>query len=244
MFRPLPRRARINAALLPIVSAGVLSAAAPAHAARPFVTDDARLTTAGSCQLESWLRVYPQSREAWALPACNPGGNLEITAGGGRARHDGEAATQDYLLQAKTLLRTLEADGFGLGFAAGRVMHPTVNPGPNLLGNTYAYVPLTLSFGDGRALVHGNLGWLREHGSGRDNLTWGLGGEVALGSRVSAIAELFGDNRVSAFWQSGVRVFIVPERVQIDATVGGQNDGGPGGRWFSLGLRLTPDRLF
>ena len=28
-----------------------------AYAARPFMTDDARLTTEGSCQLESWARV-------------------------------------------------------------------------------------------------------------------------------------------------------------------------------------------
>ncbi|WP_228273780.1 hypothetical protein [Rhodocyclus tenuis] len=233
-----------NAALQLSIAAILLPATLPAFAARPFVTDDARLTTAGSCQLESWLRVYPQSREAWALPACNPGGNLEITAGGGRARGDGEAATQDYLLQAKTLLRTLEADGFGLGFAAGRVMHPTVNPGPNLFGNTYAYVPLTLAFADGRTLIHGNLGWLREHNSRQDKLTWGIGGEYAFGQRVSAIAEVFGDNRAQAFWQTGVRVFIVPDRVQIDATLGGQNDSGPGGRWFSLGLRLTPAQMF
>lgn len=30
----------------------LLAAALPAQAARPFITDDARLTTAGSCQLE------------------------------------------------------------------------------------------------------------------------------------------------------------------------------------------------
>ena len=41
-----------------------------ALAARPFVTDDARLTTAQSCQLETWVRTYPDSREAWALPAA------------------------------------------------------------------------------------------------------------------------------------------------------------------------------
>ncbi|MEW6563131.1 MAG: hypothetical protein AB1400_07865 [Pseudomonadota bacterium] len=35
----------------------------PAWAARPFVTDDARLTKANSCQLESWTRSYSGSRE-------------------------------------------------------------------------------------------------------------------------------------------------------------------------------------
>ena len=60
---------------------------APAEAARPFVTDDARMTAAGSCQLESWTRFYDDNTEVWALPACNPTGNLELTFGGGQARY-------------------------------------------------------------------------------------------------------------------------------------------------------------
>ena len=84
-----------------------------AFAARPFVTDDARLTTAGSCQLESWARIYPQSRELWMLPACNPGGNFEITAGAGMAHNDHAPRSDDYVLQAKTLFKPLESNGWG-----------------------------------------------------------------------------------------------------------------------------------
>ena len=32
-------------------------------AARPFMTDDARLTTEGSCQVESWARLYTSRSE-------------------------------------------------------------------------------------------------------------------------------------------------------------------------------------
>ncbi|MBL8427420.1 MAG: hypothetical protein JNM16_08135, partial [Dechloromonas sp.] len=119
-----------------------------AFAARPFVTDDARLTTAGSCQLESWMRIYPDSKELWALPACNPTGNLEFTVGGGRARHDDAPATSDYVFQAKTLFRPLETNDWGIGFAVGTIRHPEINPGPNMLGNTYAYIPLSVSLND------------------------------------------------------------------------------------------------
>lgn len=216
----------------------------PAQAARPFVTDDARLTTAGSCQLESWVRSYRASTEFWALPACNPGGNFEITAGGGLARSDGAPNSHDYVIQAKTLFRELSPNGWGIGLAAGRVMHPAVNPGPNLLGNTYAYVPASFSFLDDKAVVHANLGWLRDRATRRDNLSWGIGGEWAFNERLSAIAESFGDNRNKPYWQAGLRVFIVPQRVQIDGTVGQQMHGPHESRWFSLGLRLTPDRLF
>jgi hypothetical protein len=94
------------------------------------------MTTAGSCQLEGWMRVYPDSREVWMLPACNPGGNFEITAGGGRAKNTGESATADYVLQAKTLFRPLETNDWGIGLAAGTVRHPENNPGPNLLAGT------------------------------------------------------------------------------------------------------------
>lgn len=116
-----------------------------AFGARPFVTDDARLTTGGSCQIESWMRVYPDSNELWALPACNPTGNLEFTLGGGRAKPQGEQATTDYLFQLKTLFRPLATNDWGWGLAVGTIRHPEINPGPNMLGNTYAYIPLSIS---------------------------------------------------------------------------------------------------
>lgn len=109
-----------------------------AFAARPFMTDDARLTTAGSCQLESWTRVYKNSQEQWALPACNPTGNFEITAGGGRSKKTGEPGINDFVLQGKTLFRELNTNGYGWGLAVGQVNHPSVILGPNSLGNTYA----------------------------------------------------------------------------------------------------------
>lgn len=218
--------------------------ALPAWAARPFVTDDARLTTAGSCQLESWMRVYQDSREAWALPACNPGGNLEFTAGGGRARPDGDAATSDYVFQLKTLFRSLETDGWGWGLALGRVVHPEIRPGPNQLGNTYAYLPFSASFGGGRWVMHANLGWLRDRASRDHRGTWGLGGEYYPHPRLALVAESFGDDTGKPYWQTGLRYSIIPDLLQVDTTVGAQHDGGRGGRWLSFGLRWTPARLF
>lgn len=215
----------------------------PALAARPFVTDDARMTTAGSCQLESWMRVYPESREVWALPACNPWGNLEFTFGGGRAKNSGENATQDYMFQFKTLFRPLETNGWGWGLAAGSVQHPDINPGPNLLGNTFVYVPVSFSFADDKVVIHNNLGWLKDKSTGDHRLTWGVGGEFHVSTRVTAIAEAFGDNRNGPFWQAGARFAIVPERVQVDATFGRELNGPTDNRWFSFGLRLTPDRF-
>ena len=182
-----------------------------AFAARPFVTDDARLTTAGSCQLESWMRIYPDSKELWALPACNPTGNLEFTVGGGRARHDDAPATSDYVFQAKTLFRPLETNDWGIGFAVGTIRHPEINPGPNMLGNTYAYIPLSVSLNDDKVILHANLGWLKDKASGQNNLSWGVGSEFKLHAKLLGIAETFGDNRSMSYGQVGVRYSVRPE---------------------------------
>jgi len=222
----------------------LIALSSPVWAARPFVTDDARLTNAGSCQLESWMRMYPASRELWALPACNPGGNFELTLGGGVARVDGQVATRDYVLQAKTLFRPLSRNDWGWGMAIGMVDHPEIHPGPNQLGNAYAYLPLSRSFNDDQVVLHGNLGWLRDRATHMDNLTWGMGAEYRLAEHITAIAESFGDNRVRPYWQLGGRFAVVPDRVQVDATLGQQFAGSNTGRWLSFGLRLTPDRLF
>ena len=222
----------------------MLAAVADAHAARPFVTDDARLTTAGSCQLESWMRVYRQSEEIWALPACNPSGNLEFTVGGGKARNDGGASATDWLFQLKTLFRPLETNGWGWGLAAGTIRHPSINPGPNLFGNTYVYVPASFSFADDQVIIHTNLGLLKERVSGRQNVTFGVGAEYKLSPRLMLIGETFGDNNNPPYGQIGGRFGIVPDKVQIDATIGQQLNGASNSRWISFGLRLTPDSLW
>jgi hypothetical protein len=218
----------------------------PAEAARPFVTDDARLTTAGSCQLESWTRFYADSTEVWALPACNPSGNLEFTFGGGQARyHDLSLPTsEDYVLQAKTLFRTLETNGWGWGAAIGTVRHPEINPGPNLHGNNYIYFPMSLSFADDLLVMHLNTGWIHHKSLSSERLTWGVGSEINATQRLTLIAESFGDNQDNPYWQTGVRYSVVPNLFQVDATVGRQIGNSDSNRWFSFGLRFTPASLF
>jgi hypothetical protein len=226
-----------------ILVAGVVLVV-PAWAARPFVTDDARLTTAGSCQLESWVRLYEASSEFWALPACNPGSNLEITLGGGRASYTGAHTTDDYVLQVKTLFKPLVARGWGWGLAVGRVEHPEIAPGPNQLGTTYAYLPFSASLAEDRFFLHANVGWLRDKASQQDRNTWGLGGEYYPQPRLAVIAESFGDDKGRPYWQAGLRYSIIPDLFQVDATTGQQQGGDSASRWLSFGLRWTPDRLF
>lgn len=217
----------------------------PSWAARPFITDDARLTTAGSCQLESWVRLYQDSREVWALPACNPTGNLEITLGGGQAKDFESAAhTADYVFQFKTLFKPLTPNGWGIGLAAGRVLHPERRAGPNQLGNTYAYLPISVGVNNDQVIVHTNLGWLKDAASSKGFMTWGTGAEIQTGlPRLHVIAETFGDDQNRPYWQSGLRWALIPNLVQLDATFGQQAGGSSSSQWMSFGLRWTPERL-
>ncbi|HJV93888.1 MAG TPA: hypothetical protein VJ572_10425 [Azonexus sp.] len=227
-----------------IIAIALLGCSQSTWAARPFVTDDARLTTEGSCQLESWTRIYPDSEELWALPACNPTGNFELTLGAGLSRADGEPTTRDYVLQAKTLFKSLEVNGWGIGFALGKVYHPEITPGPNQLGNSYAYVPFSASFKDDHIVMHVNLGWLRDRASKEDSVTWGIGGEFRVSPRLAAIAETYGDHRSTPYGQVGLRIAVVPDLFQIDATAGRQFNGVGDNQWLSIGIRFTPERLF
>jgi hypothetical protein len=58
-------------------------------------------------------------------------------------------------------------------------------------------------------------------------------------ARFGLIGETYQQDKGKPMVQLGGRIWVVPERVQIDGTVGDRFGGGE--RWFSIGLRLlTP----
>jgi hypothetical protein len=209
-----------------------------AQAARPMVTDDARIVDAKACQVESWVKRNQDSTEYWAQPACNFTGNLELSLGGAKGKDDGGIQTTDIVLQAKTLFKPLEPDGWGWGLAVGNVRHPAIHTGNNLLGDLYAYVPATFSLRNDRVLVHTNVGWLHEREARRHRMTWGLGTEAQWSASTWLIAEVFGQNQGKPFYQVGLRYWLVPDHVQVDTTYGNRAGSGAQERWFSIGLRL------
>lgn len=205
-----------------------------AYAARPMITDDARIVDDKSCQVESWSKNNRDSREFWALPSCNFTGNLELAFGGATTQADGETRLTDKVFQAKTLFRTLQTNDWAWGLAVGNVSHPDVNR--KVLGDLYAYIPASFSFLEDAVLVHTNIGWQREKEDRRQTMTWGIGSELELTPSTWLIAETYGQNQGRPFYQMGVRHWIVHNRVQIDATYGNRSDGSTS--WFSIGLRL------
>jgi hypothetical protein len=226
------RTARILQNILPHLTLAFHFAAfflaSGAHAARPFNTDDARVVDRGGCQVETFYkeqRSYSGS-EFWFLPACNPFG-LELTLGGNRIEGD-----DSLVLQAKMLLKPLDTNGYGFAVSAGA-----------LGGDPYVNGIASVSFFDDRAVVHANIGAIRDREADLTRGTWGLGLEALLfAPRLYGILETYGERGEKPTLHYGLRFWIVPNRFQIDATHGeqrqGSQDGSPAQRFNSVGLRI------
>ena len=211
---------RASASTLLIAALGLASASA--HAARPFVTDDARIVD--KCQIETYYKEQQtySGNEFWFLPACNTEylglpWNFEITAGGNRI--EGE---KNGILQAKFLLKTLQTNGIGYALSLG------------MLGDQpYFNTVMSKSILDDRVVFHGNLGSFRDTGG-----TWGYGAEVLLWApRVYGIFESYGQHRETPTYHYGFRFWIVPDHFQVDMTHGDQTGAGDR-RFYTVGLRF------
>lgn len=199
-----------------------------------MITDDARLVDAGACQLESWVHRHRSEHEFWALPACNPGGNFEMTVGGALAYADGRREGSAFVVQGKTLLKPLTTNGYGIGLAAGYA----TQPGSDQAGSPYFYIPASFSWADDRVVIHTNIGNIHERETRKTRLTWGLGSELQAGERLYVIAESYGQDKGNPFFQFGLRYWLIPNHVQIDTTYGSQFGHRQETHWISLGLRL------
>jgi hypothetical protein len=236
--------------VLRLVCTVVWAIACPALAARPLVTDDARVVDPGACQFETWTRIGDAGTEYWALPACSAVGNLELTAGVGLLPdHLGAGPSRSVVqLQAKTLFRTLETGRVAFGLAAGGLLRAQdaldEDLDADLLGEVYAYAPVSLTLRAERAWLHLNAG-VRHRGGGTGTLMlWGAGGEVVVAGPVTAVAEAYGDAPGPAFMQAGLRITLVPDRLQVDTTYGRSVPDGHSDDWATVGLRVLSPTLF
>jgi hypothetical protein len=209
----------------------LLAAAPVAQAARPFVTDDARIVDKDGCQVETFVkrqRRFDES-EFWILPACNPWGS-ELTIGHARVDSTPFGDTRTTILQAKTLLKPLATNGSGFALTLGVLANTANSPYFNAIGS--------FSFGGDRVVVHTNLGGIRDNVAKISRGTWGAGAEVLLiAPRLYGIIETYGQRGEKPTAHTGLRFWIVPNRVQVDTTVGLQQSS-PERRFGTVGLRI------
>ncbi|WP_020182403.1 hypothetical protein [Methylotenera sp. 1P/1] len=203
-------------------------------AGRPFFTDDAGLTTAGKCQVESWVQVnQSDTKDMWTVPACNPSGNFELSLGLNYFQVSQQEDVKSYLLQGKTLFRELEANSWGLGFAAG-----VIRSGQQSEGTDFAYFPLSISALDSDLMLHLNVGWLRDRTLSANRSTWGVGAEYALLPKAALFLEAFGDDAQKPLWHSGLNVALLPERIYLNLTYGRNLAFADDNRFYSIGLNF------
>ena len=208
-----------------------------AFAARPMMTDDARIIDPQSCQLESWTKNNKKWDEYWALPACNPFGFFELTVGGSKAHSDDSTLSSDRIVQAKTIFRELQPNDWSIGLALGRAEHLKTIENPSS-HDIYGYVPMTWSFNDDQQFLHVNLGASKKQLGDVFRRTWGLGAEIEVAANTYLIAETYGEDALKPSYQMGVRRWLLPNKFQVDLTTGTKSSYNTQNRWFSLGIRL------
>lgn len=205
-------------------------------AARPMITDDARIIDPQSCQVESWVKSSKYSDEFWALPACNPFGFFELTLGGSKFQGNDLSGSSDRVIQVKTVFRQLKPNDWAIGLALGRANHLFKSDASN--HDVYGYIPITWSLNDDQKFLHLNLGATKNQLDSVLRKTWGLGAELELTPNTFLIAETYGVDGVKPSYQAGVRHWFIPNKFQVDLTTGSKSQYTSESRWFSIGIRL------
>jgi hypothetical protein len=213
---------------------------AAAQATRPMVVDDAAITSAGNCQIESWTQRTSGQTEYWTMPACNVAKAWELAAGLGRISTDGYGtAYRSGVVQAKTVFRSLKKNDWGVGLTiAGQFRQ-----GSGFDGDLSVLVPVSLSLLNDQVLVHANAGWLRAHASGQQNAFWATGAEWAVFPRLALTLEAYGTGSGHEFTQAGARFTIIPDKFAFDTGVGSRIRRLGAERYVTIGLTVAVPTL-
>jgi hypothetical protein len=163
---------------------------------------------------------------------------VEITAGGLNVRNDAAGRSSATIAQGKVLLRPLRPNDYGVALSAGGLQQrPFVGSLP-YYWSPYFNLISSVSILEDKAVFHFNAGGLDDRNTRVYRPTWGIGTEVLVAPRLYAIAESYGQKGEKTNTQVGLRFWLIPNRVQVDGTLGTQKSGPPVRTWTSLGLRL------
>jgi len=206
------------------------------YAARPMLTDDARIVDAKSCQLESWVRDSKNVTEYWALPACNVSENLEVTIGGSLEGDSGHSSFANELYQMKSIIQPIAINqtGYSIVLGNGRDPKRTMN---KVIQDWYLNVPISYPYND-RLVIHTNLGVTHLTDEKTEKMNWGLSSEYNYNERVDLISEIFNQSSNSTYFQFGLRYWLIKNRAQIDTTYMNSFNHIGEDQSFSVGLRL------
>jgi hypothetical protein len=199
-----------------------------AQAARPLQTDDAGVLAKGECEVEGAAQrlsaAGATASEANLLLGCGVGGNSQLALAAVQARA-GAVRETSLAIGGKTgLWKAADQDDasalalswqlLGSELPGGAWRH--VGTGLNLLWS----MPLAADYS-----MHANLGHARKELDRHRATTWGLGLEHAgLGTqgRWAPMVELFGNDHERPWWNLGLRLVAVPEKLFVATSYGRQ----------------------
>ena len=206
------------------------------YAARPMLTDDARIVDPKACQLESWIRDSKHVTEYWALPACNVSENLEVTIGGSLEGESGHSSFANELYQIKSIIQPIAINqtGYSIVLGNGRDPKRTMN---KVIQDWFFNVPISYPYND-RLVIHTNLGMTHLTDENTEKMNWGLSSEFNYNERVDLISEVFNQSSNSTYFQFGLRYWLIKNRAQIDTTYMNSFNHIGEDQSFSIGLRL------
>jgi hypothetical protein len=204
-----------------LVAAAILVPEAALAAGGPHMIDDSEVETAGDCHLETWLTR--SSRDQWHASA-GAGCTLEavpvLELGGfvGQMRSPGMDETM-VGLTPKVNLRPAET-GFGIALAGSL----SYGLDRDRIETASLITAVTVPAGDSLR-INLNGGWVWSEAGPGSELFAGAQAELAVGPRVSLMAEGFTRDHGNAGSQAGVRWTSGNGRIDLDLLAGRYLDG-------------------
>lgn len=227
-----------------LITFGALACAVPAAlAGRPLLTEDAGILDRGACEIESALsrlRAQPGSHDAALKFGCGVGLDTQLALAAARARSEGQVQ-RGLELSGKTQLWQGEPDNAGnapgltLAYALENARDPQRQRwrhASSLLNLVYSRpLPQTLQ-------LHLNLAHFRDEQAQLRSTRWALALEHAGWGAWAPMGEIYGDDRSAPWWNLGLRLELLPERLYLDAACGQQINAARARLW-SAGFRLA-----
>jgi hypothetical protein len=197
------------------------------HAGRPLHTEDAGVLAQGDCELEGGTLRHRadagRAAESSLQAGCGLGAGSSLAVAGLTHRAGG-LRESGLVIGGKTGLWTGGGSEAAALALAGQISGARVpggswhhaGSGLNLIASRPAGAHFTL---------HANLGHARNELDHQHSTTWGVAIEHAgLGhdQRWAPMAELFGDDRERPWWNLGLRLTVLAEKLYFDISYGRQ----------------------